>query len=66
MVNTRLEAALLGIGDGARLEQLASDLLSREGYRVKPTGTRGPDGGRDALLYQDDEEGIFHCSVGQK
>jgi len=63
MTNTVLEAALQGIGDGARLEQLASDLLRREGYDVDPTGTRGPDGGRDSLLYRDSENGILHCSI---
>ncbi|WP_157971621.1 PDDEXK family nuclease [Halorussus litoreus] len=63
MTNTVLEAALQGIGDGARLEQLASDLLRREGYDVDPTGTRGPDGGRDSFLYQDEEDGILHCSI---
>lgn len=42
MPNTYLEAALRAIGDGARLEQLASDVLRREGYSVNPTETRGP------------------------
>ncbi|QCS44743.1 hypothetical protein [Natrinema versiforme] len=65
MVNTRLEAVLLGIGDGAKLEQLVSDLLQREEYDVDPTGTRGPDNKRDALLYRDSEQGILHCSIGQ-
>ncbi|QLG62031.1 PDDEXK family nuclease [Halorarum salinum] len=65
MPNTRIEAVLHGIGDGARLEQLVSDLLQREGYDVDPTGTRGPDGGRDALLQRDSEHGILHCSVSQ-
>jgi len=65
MPNTRLNAALQAIGDGARLEQLASDLLRREGYSVDPTGTRGPDGGRDSLLSVDNEQGILHCSVAE-
>jgi hypothetical protein len=34
MPNTALEANLRAIGDGARLEQLAVDLLGREGYDV--------------------------------
>lgn len=66
MPNTRLEAVLRGIGDGARLEQLTSDLLRREGYDVDPTGTRGPDAKRDALLSRDGEQGILHCSVSQR
>ncbi|WP_336036669.1 hypothetical protein [Halobacterium yunchengense] len=66
MANTRLDAALQAIGDGARLEQLASDLLRREGYSVDPTGTRGPDGGRDSLLSIDNEQGILHCSVAEE
>lgn len=66
MPNTRLEAVLHGMGDGARLEQVVSDLLRREDYDVDPTGTRGPDGGRDAFLYRDGEQGILHCSVSQR
>ncbi|CDK37998.1 hypothetical protein [Halorubrum sp. AJ67] len=50
MPNNALEANLRGIGDGARLEQLAVDLLGRDGYDVDPTSVRGPDGGRDTLL----------------
>ncbi len=34
MPNTALEANIRAIGDGARLEQLAVDLLGREGYDV--------------------------------
>jgi hypothetical protein len=47
------------------LEQLAADLLSREGYDVQPTSTSGPDNGRDAFVEKADEEeqGIVHCSV---
>jgi len=63
MTNTHFEVALQAIGDGARLEQLVTDLLASEGYDVRPTGKRGPDGGRDALLGLDGEEGILHCSV---
>lgn len=63
MPNTRIEAVLHAIGDGARLEQLVSDLLVREGYEVDPTGTRGPDAGRDSLLSRSGEQGILHCSV---
>jgi len=66
MPNTRLEAVLSGIGDGARLEQLVADLLRRDDYDVDPTGTRGPDGGRDALLFRDGDHGILHCSVSQR
>ncbi|WP_336346196.1 hypothetical protein [Halalkalicoccus ordinarius] len=65
MPNTRIEAVLQAIGDGAQLEQLASDLLQREGYNVNPTGTRGPDNKRDALLSRNDEQGILHCSISQ-
>jgi hypothetical protein len=49
MSNTALEANLRAIGGGARLEQLAVDLLGREGYDVDPTGVRGPDGGKELL-----------------
>lgn len=63
MPNTALEANLRGTGDGARLEQLAVDLLGREGYDVDPTGVRGPDGGRDALLERSGKSGVLHCSV---
>lgn len=63
MTNTRLEAALQAVGDGARLEQLVTDLLASEGYDVTPTGKRGPDGGRDAFLAADGEDGILHCST---
>lgn len=65
MPNTRIEAVLQAIGDRAQLEQLASDLLQREGYNVDPTGTRGPDNKRDALLTRNGEQGILHCSVSQ-
>jgi hypothetical protein len=41
MPHTALEADLRAIGDGARLDQLAVDLLGREGYDVDPTGVRG-------------------------
>lgn len=63
MPNTRLEALLQGIGNGAQLEQIAADLLVREEYDVDPTGTQGADGGRDALLTRGDENGILHCSI---
>jgi len=63
MPNTALEANLRAIGDGARLEQLAVDLLGREGYDVDPTGVRGPDGGKDALLERSGKSGVLHCSV---
>ena len=60
MPNNRLEALLQGIDDGGQLEQLAGDLLAREGYNVDSTGTRGPDGGRDAFLEREGEIGILH------
>ena len=63
MPNNRLEALLQGIDDGGQLEQLAGDLLAREGYDVDPTGTRGPDGGRDAFLERGGETGILHCTI---
>jgi len=63
MTNTRIEAALQVISDGARLEQLVADILVAEGYDVEPTGKRGADGGRDAFLSMGDQEGILHCSV---
>lgn len=63
MPNNRLEALLQGIDDGGQLEQLAGDLLAREGYEVDPTGTRGPDEGRDAFLERAGETGILHCSI---
>lgn len=61
MTESHLEAAIRAI-DGDTLEQLAADLLSREGYSVDPTGTKGPDAGRDSLLEADGENGILHCS----
>lgn len=61
MTESRLEVAIRAI-DGDTLEQLAADLLSRDGYSVDPTGTKGPDGGRDSFLNVDDENGILHCS----
>lgn len=66
MVNTRLEAAIRGLTADA-LEQLASDLLAREGYDVEPTSTSGADNGRDALVERedDDEQGIVHCSIAK-
>ena len=63
MTNTLVGANLLGISDGARLEQLAADLLTRDGYSVDPTGVRGTDSGRDSLLERDNEKGILHCSA---
>jgi hypothetical protein len=60
MPNTALEANLRAIGDGARLEQLAVDLLGREGYDVDPTDVRGPDGGRDALFERSGKSGVLH------
>lgn len=63
MPNTKLEANLHGIGDGARLEELVVDLLGREDYDVDPTGVRGPDGGRDAFLERSGRLGVLHCSV---
>ena len=63
MPNNRLEALLQGIDDGGQLEQLVADLLARDGYEVDPTGTRGPDGGRDALLERSGNKGILHCSI---
>ncbi|WP_143420902.1 hypothetical protein [Halorubrum halodurans] len=40
-----------------------SDILKREGYEVDPTGTSGPDGGREAIFTDGDRTGILHCSV---
>jgi len=64
MANTRLEPAIRGM-DADTLEQLAADLLVREGYEVEPTSTSGPDNGRDALVKkgEGEEQGIVHCSV---
>lgn len=64
MANTRLEPAIRGM-DSDTLEQLAADLLQREGYDVEPTSTSGPDNGRDAFAEKsnDEEQGIVHCSV---
>lgn len=63
MVNTRLEVALRAL-DGERLEQLAVDLLRNDDdFVVRPTDTRGPDGGREANLKDGDLVGILHCSV---
>lgn len=64
MSNTRIEAAIHAL-NGKRLERLMTDVLEREGYQVDPTGTSGPDGGREALLTGDDGTGILHCSVQQ-
>ena len=63
MPNTQLGANLRAIGDGARLEQLAVDLLNREDYNVDPTGVRGQDDGRDALLERSGSQGVLHCSA---
>ena len=62
MSNSRIEAAIHAL-DGKRLERLMSDLLEREGYEVDPTGTSGPDGGREAIFTDGDRTGILHCSV---
>jgi len=64
MSNSRIEAAIHALG-GGRLERLMVDLLRRDGYEVDPTGTSGPDGGREALLTDGDRTGILHCSVQQ-
>lgn len=63
MTNTLIGANLRGISDGGRLEQLAADLLTREGYEVDPTGVRGKDGGRDSFLERGGDRGILHCSA---
>lgn len=65
MVNTRLEAALHAIHEDT-LEQLADDLLSREGFTVEPTSNSGPDNKRDSLVEKDGELGIVHCSINKK
>lgn len=62
MSNSRIEVALRAVGS-ERFERLMHDLLDREGYTVDPTGTSGPDGGRDAFLSDGDRDGILHCSV---
>jgi len=62
MSNSRIEVALQALGSD-RFERLMHDLLEREGYTVDPTGTSGPDGGRDAFLLDGDRNGILHCSV---
>lgn len=63
MSKTPLEIALRRLDDWQRLERLTADLLEREEYEVDPTGTKGPDGGRDSLLFRDEEQGILHCSI---
>jgi len=62
MSNSRIEVALRAVG-GDRFERLMQDLLNREGYTVDPTGTSGPDGGRDAFISDGERNGILHCSV---
>jgi hypothetical protein len=64
MSNSRIEAAIHAL-NGKRLERLMADLLERQGYEVDPTGTSGPDGGREALLTDGKRDGILHCSVQQ-
>lgn len=64
MSNSRIEAAIHAL-NGKRLERLMTDVLEREGYQVDPTGTSGPDGGREALLTDGSRNGILHCSVQQ-
>jgi hypothetical protein len=64
MSNSRIEAAIHAL-NGKRLERLMTDVLEREGYQVDPTGTSGPDGGREALLTNGGRTGILHCSVQQ-
>ncbi|MCU4971136.1 restriction endonuclease [Halobacteria archaeon AArc-m2/3/4] len=44
------------------LEKLAVDLLAERGYDVEPTGTKGTDGGIDALLHDGDRGGVLHVS----
>lgn len=63
MAKTPLELAIRRLDDWERLERITDDLLTREGYEVEPTGTKGPDGGRDSLLFRDGEQGILHCSI---
>lgn len=62
MSNSRIEVALRAVSSD-RFELLMHDLLEREGYTVDPTGTSGPDGGRDAFLSDGDRDGVLHCSV---
>ncbi|QIB75339.1 restriction endonuclease [Halogeometricum borinquense] len=66
MTGTPTERALKRIETGHRLERLTVDLLQREGYEVDPTGTRGPDGGRDSILRRDGKTGILHCSINRQ
>jgi hypothetical protein len=44
------------------LEKLVADLLRKQGYEVDPTGTRGADGGVDALLEDGGHVGALHVS----
>lgn len=62
MSNSRIEVAIRAL-DGDRFERLMADLMEREGYDVRATGTHGADGGRDAFLTSGDRDGILHCSV---
>ncbi|UPW01087.1 restriction endonuclease [Halorussus gelatinilyticus] len=58
---TELETAL-GNAYPQDLEKLAADLLAERGYDVAPTGTKGTDDGIDAVLHDDDRDGILHVS----
>lgn len=58
---TELETALANAYP-QDLEKLAADLLAERGYDVAPTGTKGTDDGIDALLHDDDRDGILHVS----
>lgn len=57
-----LEIALSKVGHD-EFEELCADLLTREGYKVTPTSTSGPDGGRESLLEYGGSDGILHCSI---
>jgi len=54
--------------DAVEFERLASDILSRLGYRtIEPQGKGTKDGGKDALLsINDDDEIVFHYSIREK
>ncbi|MXV61588.1 hypothetical protein GS429_05815 [Natronorubrum sp. JWXQ-INN-674] len=58
---TKLETALTNVYP-QDLEKLAADLLAERGYDVDPTGTKGTDGGVDALLCDGDRNGILHVA----
>lgn len=66
MAPPRVEAALIALTP-QDFEKLAVDFLSARQYDdVKPTGTKGSDGGRDATFRIGEHSGVMHASTTSK